>query len=148
MKRDLFFLLMAGFFISGCAKIAHMQELLTLKAYSDEGAAQERYIEKQDKKFEQLLVAVRENAIIPGIGKKSFFKKYGEPVYVREMVCDGASCDQWLYRYAVRPFDSDKVYVYFSKGGKLLSWQYVPREDKKEGEDDQCGQDKKKEDHC
>jgi len=133
---------------SGCAKIAHIQELLTLKAYSDEGEAQERHIKDQDNKFEQLLAVVREDAVVAGITQKDFRKKYGDPVYVRERICDGAACDEWLYRYTVRPFDSDKVYIYFSKDGTLRSWRYVPCEDKKESNDDQRSQDKKEEDHC
>lgn len=127
-------LIIAG---SGCAKVAHMQELLTLKAYSDEGAVQERYVKIQDEKFEQLLAAMREDAISSGTSKRDFLKKYGDPIYVREVTRDGIVCDEWLYRYALRSFDSDKGYFYFSTDGKLLSWQYVPLEEKKENTNDQ-----------
>jgi len=127
--RPLFFLLVVALaaVTSGCAKLTHLQELLTLKGYSDESLAHEKHIKSQDAKFEKLIAAVKDGSISDFRQPRSFRVAFGDPVYVREISKDGIICQEWLYRYTVRYLDSDKVYLYFSQDGKFLKWEYVPQ---------------------
>ena len=113
-------------FSSGCAKLAHMQELLTLKAYSDEQEQQTKYVKEQDAKFEKLLTVVKSGDIENYFTQGQIIKAFGEPVFRREAERDGALAQVWLYRYTIRFFDSDKVYLYFDGENKLKSWEHVP----------------------
>ncbi len=124
----LFFIL---FFLTGCAKVEHLQELLTLKDLSDDRDQQDIYVRNHDESFERLLQAVKDNSINQFPDKKSFLKAFGKPLLTRQVVWKGESLEKWLYRYATRSFGSPKVYLYFDKFGKLKSWKYFPREEDK-----------------
>ena len=68
LKRDfavmrLIILFMVIIFSGGCAKLAHLDQLLTLKAVSEEQGSMDAYVEKQDKKFRALLQAVQDKSI-------------------------------------------------------------------------------------
>lgn len=116
----------AGLFLacalSGCAKLAHLQELLTLKGLSDNQAAQQKYVEKQDKRFEQLLEAVKANRMNEFSDQKAFLKAFGEPIFKKSTDTSG---QKWLYRYTAKLFGSEKVYLYFDQSGKLLNYEHV-----------------------
>ena len=111
-------------FSSGCAKIRHMQELLTLKSYSDNQEIQHRYVKEQDRKFEELLKVVKGSQLEKFSNQKTFIRKFGNPIFIKEVEKDGRQLEQWLYRYAKRYFDSEKVYVYFDRSRKLIDWRY------------------------
>lgn len=111
--------------LSGCAKFSHLDELLTLKAMSEDGDAQAKYVAEQDAKFEALVKEVREGTLKKGLTQKEAWKIYGDPIARRPMVKNGEDVEQWLRRYCVRRFDSDKVYLYFDKDQKLVDWEFV-----------------------
>lgn len=112
----------------GCAKVAHINELMTLKAYSDNQDAQHRYVEKQAGQFEKLLAAVEDGSISQYKNQRSFLTHFGEPVLSRDVERNGQSCVLWLYRYAVRAATSPKVYLYFDQKKDLIGWEYDPPE--------------------
>ncbi len=130
MKKfyPLFFIL---FFLTGCAKVEHLQELLTLKALSDDRDRQDIYIRNHDESFERLLTAVKNNSLDQFPDKKSFLKAFGKPLLSEQTVWKGEPREKWLYRYPTRAFGSPKVYLYFDKSGKLKSWQYSPGQEDK-----------------
>ena len=107
---------------AGCAKVAHMQELLTLKSLSDNQAQQEKYVESQDKKFGQLLEAVKANRISQYPNQKSILNAFGEPI-LRKKKADNT--EQWVYRYSAKLFNSEKVCVYFDREGKLTRFEHI-----------------------
>ncbi len=113
-------------FLSGCAKLSHLQQLLTLKAYSQDKDRQAAYIEAQDQRFEELLKVVKTDALNQYPDQESFLENFGDPVFVKDVVREGRSYRLWLYRYAKRFFDSDKVYLYFDKNEKLHHWKHEP----------------------
>ena len=120
------FSLISVIFLSGCAKVAHMNELLTLKAMSDGQDAMGAYIEKQDNKFKLLLSAVEDKSIEKYNRKSVIVRKFGDPVYCEDITHNGAPAEFCLYRYTKKYFNSDKIYFYFDKEGKLLDWQHIP----------------------
>ena len=132
MSRILFFFIFIIFFC-GCAKLAHLEQLLTLKAYSENKDRQAEYVTEQDERFERLLEAVKNNTLDQYSDKESFLKEFGEPIFVREVVREDKPYDSWLYRYTAQLFGSEKVYLYFDEGGRLRDWEHVAAE-KQEGE--------------
>ena len=114
------------FLLSGCAKLAHMQELLVLKRYSENKDVQARYVDEQDQKFKELLNVVQNGEIEEYATQKKIQRFFGDPVFVKKITKDEKDLELWLYRYAVRYFDSPKVYLYFDEG-KLYDWErYAP----------------------
>ena len=116
----------------GCAKLTHLQELLTLKAYSDEQEGQAEYVKEQDARFEKLLAAVNSGDIENYFTPEQIIKTFGDPVFRREAEREGQVLEVWLYRYAIRFFDSDKVYLYFDDENRLKDWEHVPAQPKED----------------
>jgi len=127
----------AIFFFCGCAKLAHLDQLLTLKHYSDNQQHQAEYIETQDEKFEQLLALARSGNLSGYETQESFLKAFGEPVFSRPADCAEAECELWFYRYAMKMFDSPKVYLYFGTDGLLRNWELVLPEKTADGQQTQ-----------
>ena len=112
--------------LSGCAKLAHMNELLTLKAISDQQDAMGNYVEKQDNKFKLLLSAVEDRSIEKYNRKTTIVRKFGDPVFCENVEHKGEQAEFCLYRYTKKYFNSDKVYFYFDAKGKLVDWEHIP----------------------
>lgn len=119
-KNLLIFLLL----FCGCAKLANLQELLTLKDYSDAGEQTDKYIEKQNKCFESLITAVSDNSIKQFMTKRAVVKKFGPPILREPAVVNNQDAERWLYRYPVKFMNSDKVYLYFDVKDDLVEWKY------------------------
>ena len=116
-------------YLPGCAKLAHLEQLLTLKAVSDNRDAQKKFVEEQNKRFEELLEIVKKDSLRNYPDKKSILKNFGEPVFTRDIVRHGQPLELWLYRYATKYFGSEKVYLYFDETGKLVDFgHFIPPE--------------------
>ena len=122
-------LLVFLFLSTGCAKLEHLQELLTLKDLSDDRDQQEIYMKNREKSFKILAAALKDNSIERFQNKKAFLTNFGKPLVIRSVVLNQQSLERWLYRYPTRAFGSPKVYLYFDKSGKLQFWQYFPRDE-------------------
>jgi len=113
----------------GCAKLAHLQELLTLKGFSDNQTEQTKYLEAQDKKFKALLAAVGDGTIGRFRSKKSFLRNFGDPILAHKVNRDGVIREEWLYRYARKFMGSEKVCVYFDASGRFVDFRHInPKE--------------------
>jgi hypothetical protein len=121
----LFQVLLMVIFLSGCAKVAHLDQLLTIKAYSDNKDLQEKFILQQNQNFKKLLAAVKDGTLEPGTTHRVILKEFGAPILSRLTAADGKDLDVWLYRYATEYFNSEKVYLYFDQEGKLVKWDLV-----------------------
>jgi len=108
-----------------------MQELLTLKAMSDNGEEQCRFVTTQDARFETLIEKVKNNQFGEYSSRKSIYRAFGEPIFTKQVQRNGQPQEQWLYRYTTKFFDSPKVYLYFDSKGKVIDWQYVATPEKK-----------------
>ncbi|MCR4338110.1 MAG: hypothetical protein NUV91_09935 [Candidatus Omnitrophica bacterium] len=112
-------------FLTGCAKIAHMQELLRLKSYSENKDLQAKSVEKQNQNFEKLLAAVQEDPPHQYSTERKFRREFGRPIFIKQKEKDGEIYNIWLYRYSTKFFNAEKVYVSFNQKGKLVSWEHV-----------------------
>ncbi len=113
-------------FLCGCAKLQHMDQLLTLKGVADEQKKQQKYVENQDKKFEQLREAVKTDKIKKFSNQKQIVSKFGQPIYTKSIEKDGQTLELWIYRYSVQYFNSDKILLYFDPDDKLVNSVYEP----------------------
>lgn len=123
-KQFLFFLILI-FLIEGCVPLSKLDKLLTLKAYSKNKDAQQAYCEFQTKNFEKLLDVVKEGNINQYPDKKSFYKAFGAPIFVKELTQGGQFVEKWLYRHSTKAFNSEKIYLYFDQTGKLIDWMHI-----------------------
>jgi hypothetical protein len=111
---------------SGCATVAHLDELLALKQIDNDQKQMDRCIKRQDAAFARLSADVHSGKIKKGILKQRIIAEYGEPI-VTTSVNDGSSVvEVILYRHPTRYFDSDKIYLYFDASQKLVRIEYKP----------------------
>ena len=121
------------FIFCGCAKVQHLDQLLTLKAIANEQTAALKLVEQQDKKFEEMLALYHENRLEKYSTKEKIVKKFGPPITTREVTKDGAVLGMWLYRYSTQFFGSEKIYVYFDQSEKVVDVQYFQPPQDSEG---------------
>jgi len=123
------FLIVAGAaFLSGCMQLKalpHMDELLTLKDYSDEKDGQAQWVGERQKAFEQLLSAVKDGSIKNYPSQDAVTAQFGQPVLSESVQDQGRSLTRWLYLHPIQKFATDRVYLYFTSDGHLLKSEHV-----------------------
>ncbi len=112
-------------FLSGCAKLSNLQELLTLKDLSEDQDRQVKVIERQEGNFQKILKAVEKNDLAQYPGVEEFRNAFGEPVLMQEVRRNGVPLQQWMYCHPTDVLKSSRVYVYFDEDGKRLDWKFV-----------------------
>lgn len=115
--------------LAGCAQVKQIQNLdplLTLKAYSDENEEQEKWVDHQQKQFDELLVAVKANSIDLGSTKEFLLKSFGEPVVVDHIKENDAVVERWLYRHPIQKLATQRVYFYFTDQERMIRYELVP----------------------
>ena len=123
--KKIFAVLVISLMFTGCAKLAHIKELLTLDSLSKNKALQAETVRIMDKSFDKLREAVKYHQVKDYSDQTSFIRIFGGPVYMEKVKRNGEVLDQWLYRYAVDP-ETDKVYIYWDKNRTLVDYTYVP----------------------
>lgn len=114
------------FNLCGCAMFSHYEQLMTLKHLGDNQKETAKYVESQDKLFEQLLDDMKNDKIKPHMLKNDIITLYGEPVFYKDVAENTSVKEMLLYRKSTEYFSSDKVYMYFNGEGELLYWEYEP----------------------
>lgn len=130
--RKVFFFICALLVSTGCAKIQHLPQLLTLKDLQDDGILLQKDIDAYNKKFQALIEAYKAGQLAQYPDQKSIRKNFGAPIQKKEVLLKDMVVDRWLYHRAVKYYGKEKIYLFFTKDGKLMSWEYVPGEQKKE----------------
>lgn len=111
----------------GCAKVKHLDQLLTLKGLADEQVAMNQYIEKQDQIFELMLEEAKAGTLDQYLNKRRILRAFGDPIFVKHVKGDGQELESWLYRYSTEFFNSEKIYLYFDPDGNLVKSEYKGR---------------------
>ena len=112
-------------FLGGCAKVGHIDELLTLKDLANEQDQIGQYVEEQDRNFELMLKEAKAGTLDDYSNKRNIQRAFGEPVYARNVAQDNQEIESWLYRYATKYFGVEKIYLYFDLDGNLVKSEYV-----------------------
>jgi len=113
--------------LSGCAKISHLDQLLTLKGLADEQVQMGKQIDEQDQKFEMMLSEMKEGTIDQYLNKRKIVREFGEPIYIKIVKRDDQQMEIWLYRYATKFFGSEKIYLTFDSDDNLVKSEYMER---------------------
>jgi len=116
---------LAAAIVSGCTKVKHIDQLLTLKALADEQTRMGKYVDERDKQFEQMLAEMEAGTLDQHANKRKIVRIFGDPIYVRNAEENGKSLEVWLYRYATEFFDSEKIYLYFDSDDNLVKSEYM-----------------------
>jgi hypothetical protein len=111
----------------GCA-LRHTSEIERLGDYGRNSNEQKRYVEAQNKKFEELVDAIRKGQISAYTSEEDFVKKFGPPIFEKNVFERDDYAVRWLYRYSQKMFGSEKVYLYFDSAGNLVAWEHQSAE--------------------
>lgn len=106
----------------GCAKLAHLNELLTLKSLADEQKTVSRDVEAGNVHFDMLLAMVQSGDISRYKNKEDIVTHFGAPILRRERTSDSVKIEEWVYRYQTQFFNSPKVYLQFDESQALIKW--------------------------
>ncbi|MCK9614496.1 MAG: hypothetical protein M0R48_03210 [Candidatus Omnitrophica bacterium] len=113
--------------LCGCAKIAHLNELLTLKRVGDNQKQIEIYLAKQERGFNKLSDDIKNSRLIKGQLKRSVIAKYSEPVLTKCPGPENAGIKEiLLYRHPTNRLKSDRIYLYFDNASRLVYWELKP----------------------
>ena len=115
---------LAGVALPGCAKVSHLDQLLTIQAYSKSNEEKERFVKAADKRFEALLHEVKTGRLKRTMRLEDIRNKYGSPVYEQIIVGGKHARTLWMYRRQTDYAGAEKVYLYFDEQGVLLDWEY------------------------
>ncbi len=127
MKKFLW--IISLFLFCGCA-LRHTAEIGRLQDYGANMDEQQRYVKAYNEKFDKLLQVVKAGQINDYKTENDFRKSFGEPIFVKDVSGRSDYAVLWLYRYCEKLGGSEKVYLYFDAAGNLVSWEYVPGEEK------------------
>lgn len=120
------FLMCAGIAVlTGCSKVSHIDQLLTLKGLADEQVEMNKYVAEQDQKFEQMLKEYKAGTLGTYLSKGKIVRTFGEPIYKKNIFDGNQSFERWLYRYETRFFGSEKIYMYFDADENVVKTEYV-----------------------
>jgi hypothetical protein len=110
------------FSVTGCAKLAHLDQLLALKAVSEEQQGIAEYARAKDERFEMMRAMVHSGDIRHYRGREEVLARFGEPV--RRIRRDGpdGTAERWIYRRQTGYFSTPKIYLYFDRDGRLRRW--------------------------
>jgi hypothetical protein len=129
MNRRLLFVFIALITIlGGCAFFNKAPQLLTLKRVSNSQKQMERCVEKKKNYLKKLIKDINTNRLKKGITYRRFIKLYGEPVLEKDSDKKNIK-KRLLYRHPTEYFNTDKVYLYFDRLDKLVSWKYQKKEE-------------------
>ena len=127
MIKNFFIPILSALMFSGCAPLTHLDQLLTLEGIGANKALQKQHVKKQDQDFEKLLKVVQENKLSEHPNQDSIRRAFGDPIFVKDVEKDGRKQTKWLYRYSVKPFGSEKLYLYFDADGRLINSEYMKK---------------------
>lgn len=125
-QRLLIIVFFLAAFSPGCAKVAHLQELLRIKGYGDEKDAQAGIVQKQNEKFDNLLQIVKRGEIAKFANQKTIWMNFGPPIFETTTTVENVSYQLWIYRYPTQLIGANKVYLYFDRKGYLKIYDYSP----------------------
>ena len=119
-------------FSVGCSPIKHLDQLLILKNMGEEQEEIDKYVEQQNAIFEAMLAQYHEDEFKSFSTQASILSEFGKPIMERNTMMGGASYTEWFYRYPVKFFASDKIYLYFDKKGNLKKTKFIEGKSLKE----------------
>ena len=108
--------------LAGCA-VSNIEELSTLKAMGSEDKEKEKVLSREDKNFQKLQTAIREQKIKTGLSTAETVREWGEPVVTSR---EGNE-ERWVYKSKAGDwFKGEKIYLFFTADHSLKEWECLP----------------------
>lgn len=107
----------------GCAKLSHLDQLLTLKAVSEEQQSLGTYVRLKDERFERLLTKVCSGDFPINRTKAEIAAEFGAPIYVEAREDSSETAERWIYRRQTRYFETPRVSLDFNREGHLIAYE-------------------------
>ena len=126
LRSTLFVIIVSCVLFSGCTtvkKIQHMPQLLTLKRYSESQQQIDADAKQRNELFDQLVGEIEQGVFDYDTAYK-IEKRFGAPIFSRDVDFKGVMREQWLYRYE-KDFSGNRVYIHFDDDGGLVDVEYV-----------------------
>lgn len=108
-------------FLSGCAIVNHMDQLLMMGEYSRDKNVQFKMVDEINAHYDALALVVNAGKIKNYPDQTAIMGNFGEPIAKKTIQVEGQSQERWLYRHAIPQKAKDKIYLYFDKQGKLVN---------------------------
>ena len=121
------FLVLTVFF-SGFVQVQmlpHLDEAMTLQSFSAQKDEQHQYVRDADARFDKLLAAAQSGGLQKYKTYGDIVHAFGPPVLTQNIVVDGQTLTQCMYRYAIASKAKQKVYLYFDNKGLLVKWEQI-----------------------
>lgn len=112
--------------LNGCSLLRHYEQLMVLKNVGDSQREIESYLKTQAERFYQLRKDLHQGTLKIGLSKEELLTRYGEPVLSKKVEGNPQIQQIFIYRHPTNYFTSDKIYLYFDKNNKLVSFEYEP----------------------
>ena len=93
--KKIIILFLGVWVVGGCAKVSHLDQLLTLKGLADEQTEMSRDIEAQDQKFNAMLEEMKAGTLDQYLNKGKYLRTFGEPVYVKRIHKNNQEMEKW-----------------------------------------------------
>lgn len=123
---QIIFLTVALLGLNGCSLLQHYEQLMALKRIGDSQREIELYLKAQEEGFYKLKQDLKTKKLKIGVPQEEILARYGEPVLSKEVKDKPQIQQVFLYRHPTNYFTSDKIYLYFDKNRKLVSFEYKP----------------------
>lgn len=107
--------------LQACSSIGHVDELWLLKQYGDETAVLDDDVDWSEEQFQIIWQDAQQGKLAEGLAKETIRQRYGDPVYIQDPAEFHSAAVLWMYRRPVHFFESDRVLLYFSSEGRLVS---------------------------
>ena len=114
------------FLLSGCMQmqmLPYLDQALVLKDLSAEKDRQNKYVFDADARFDKLLAAVQGGDIKNYRTQDDIAAVFGAPIATKDIIIDGKTLKQCLYRYAIQSKSPKRIYLYFDARGQLNHWE-------------------------
>jgi len=99
---------------------------MLLKGLGDSKYELEDYVKEQRSSFSKLRDDIKNNRLKKGAPKREILSAYGEPVFCKDIANKTEVKEICLYRYPLRYFSTDMIYLKFDKKQNLCSWEFIP----------------------
>lgn len=113
-------------FFCGCTKLQllpYLDQALVLQDFGQEKAAQHKFIENIDAKYEKLSDALQSGTIANYKTELKVLKEFGPPLLERGVMLDGKLVKSSVYRKAMWRLAKTKIYLYYDNQGQLIKWE-------------------------
>ncbi len=120
-KNFLFFLIIS---FVGCSSRT-VDKLVTFKEIAQQQDTMQQMVREQDERFERMLNEVTQDTWPQFTHQNIIVEQYGDPVIKKSLIEDGHAFEIWIYRYAIRYFDSPKIYLTFDEQGGLVEVKII-----------------------